>query len=193
MRDLPLIKEGTRVLLRDLPLIKEGTRVLLRDLPLIKEGTRVLLRDLLLIKEGTRVLLRDFTSYKQKWKDSQVLKQLTDRSYSVVSQGQVLRRTRRHLIPQVVPEDVDHPTTSVVPQTVPGDVYHPTASLPPQANLVEVDLQSVNSDPQEQETVTTKSGRLVKKSVWYKDYMFKIRKGGVGRCLVSVLPLPILK
>ena len=63
---------------------------------------------------------------------SQVLKQLTDRSFIVVSQGQVLRRSRRHLIPQVVPEDVYHPTTSLVPQAVPVDVYHPTASLPPQ-------------------------------------------------------------
>ena len=84
------------------------------------------------IKEGTSGLLRDFTSHKQKWKDAQVLKQLTDISYIAVSQGQVLRRTRRHLIPQVVPEDVDHPTTSLVPQAVPVDVYHPTASLPPQ-------------------------------------------------------------
>ena len=121
------------------------------------------------IKEGTSVLLWDFTSHEQKWKDAQVLKQLTDRSFSVVSQGHVLRRTRRHLIPHVVPEDVDRPTTGVVPQAVPVDVYHPTASLPPQANPVEVDNQSVNIDPQDQVTVTTKSGRLVKKPVWYED------------------------
>ena len=45
-------------------------------------------------KEGTRVLLRDLTSHKQKWKEAQVLKQLTDRSYSVVSDGQLLEAVK---------------------------------------------------------------------------------------------------
>ena len=48
-------------------------------------------RDLPAIKEGSPVLIRDFTSPKQRWKDAHVLKQLSDRSYNVSSQGHVLR------------------------------------------------------------------------------------------------------
>ena len=75
-------------------------------------------RDLPPIKEGSPILLRDFTSHKQKWKDAHMLKQLSDRSYSVVSQGQALRRNRKHLLTQdtVVHDDVDKPISTDDPQ-----------------------------------------------------------------------------
>ena len=77
--------------------------------------------------ESTRVFLWDFTYYMQKWIDVQVLKQLTDRSYRVVSQGQVLRRNCKHLLPQAVPVDVYHSTASLQPTTSHSvEVDHPT-------------------------------------------------------------------
>ena len=138
-----------------------------------------------------------------------MLKQLTDRSYSVVSQGQVLCRHRKHLLPQAIPVDVDHPTASLLPQAVPVDIDHPTASLlpqaipvdvdhptasllpqavpvdvsrstatlPPQAIPMKVDHPSAGIDQQDQETGTTKSGRLVKKPVCIKTTSLKLEKG----------------
>ena len=108
------------------------------------------------IKEGSPVLIRDLASHKQKWKNAHVLKQLSDRSYSVVSQGQVSRRNRKHLLTQdtVMYDDVDQPTTT-------DDPLNQVQSVP-------VDTQRTNADSSVQSTddvtqiVTTRSDRMIR-------------------------------
>ena len=101
-----------------------------------------------------------------------MLKQLTDRSYSVVSDGQLLRRNRRHLLLQAVPEDVDNQIANLPPQAAPIDVDHPTVTVLPQDTPVGIDQPVEDSVVQHPEPVATKSGRLVNKPVWHKDYNF---------------------
>ena len=101
-----------------------------------------------------------------------MLKQLTDRSHSVVSDGQLLRRNRRHLLPQAVPVDVDNQIANLPPQSAPIDVDRPTVTVPPQDTPVDIDQPVEDSVVQHPEPVATKSGRLVKKPVWHKDYNF---------------------
>ena len=121
-------------------------------------------RDLPPIKEGSPVLIRDFTSHKQKWKDAHVLKQLSDRSYSVVSQGQVLRRNRKHLLTRdtVMYDNADKPITT-------DDPLNQVQSVP-------VDSQGTNADSSVQSTddvthiVTTRSGLMIRPPKWQKDY-----------------------
>ena len=112
------------------------------------------------IKESSPVFVRDFTSHKQKWKDALVLKQLSDRSYSVVSQGQVLRRNRKHLLTQdtVMYDDVDKPITT-------DDPLNQVQSVP-------VDNQGTNADSSVLSTddvtqiVTTRIGRMISQPKW---------------------------
>ena len=119
-------------------------------------------RDLPPITEGSAVLIRGLPSYKQKWKDAHVLIQLSDRSHSVVSQGQVLRRNRKHLLTQdtVMYDDVDQPITAVDPLN--------------QVQSVPVDKQGTNADSSVQSTenvtqiVTTRS--MIRPPKWQKDY-----------------------
>ena len=115
------------------------------------------------IKQGSPVLIRDFTSHKQNWKDAQVLKQLCDRPYSVVSQGQVLRRNCKHLLTQdtVMYDDVDNPITT-------DDPLNQVQSVP-------VDNQGTNADSSVQsiddvtQIVTTRSGCMIRPPKWQKD------------------------
>ena len=118
------------------------------------------------IEEGSPVLITDFTSHKQKWKDAHVLKQLSDRSYSVLSQGQVLRRNRKHLLTQdtVMYDDVNKSITT-------DDPLNQVQSVP-------VDNQGTNADSSVQSTdnvtqiVTTRSGRMIRPPKWQKNYSF---------------------
>ena len=85
-----------------------------------------------------------------------MLKQLNDRSYSVFSQGQVLRRNRKHLLIQdtLMCDDVDKPITT-------DDPLNQVQSAP-------VDNQGTNADSIVQSTddvtqiVTTRSGRMIR-------------------------------
>ena len=121
-------------------------------------------RDLPTIKEGFPVIIRDFTLHKQKWKDAHMLKQLSDRSYSVVSQGQVSRRNRKHLLTQdtVMYDDVDKPIYTDDPlnqvQSVPVDNEGTNAG------------SSVQSTDDVTQIVTTRSDRMIRPPKWQKDY-----------------------
>ena len=88
-----------------------------------------------------------------------MLKQLTDRSYSVVSDGQLLRRNRRHMLPQAVPVDVDNQIANLPPEAAPVDVDRPTAtvSVAPQDTPVDIDPPIEDSVVQHPEPVATKS------------------------------------
>ena len=91
-----------------------------------------------------------------------MLKQLSDRSYVVVSQGQVLRRNRKYLLTQdtVMCDDVDQPITT-------DDPLNQVQSVP-------VDNQGTNADSSVQSTddvtqiVTTRS--MIRPPKWQKDY-----------------------
>ena len=92
------------------------------------------------------------------------MKQLSDRSYSVVSQGQVLRRNRKHLLTQDTGmyDNVDKPIST-------DDPLNQVQSVP-------VDNQRTNADNSVQSTddvtqiVTTRSGRMIRPPKWQKDY-----------------------
>lgn len=124
-------------------------------------------RDLPPIKEGTPVLVRDFTSHKRKWKDAQVYKQLTDRSYSVISQGEVLRRNRKHMIPQDTTTEVDNPITTDDPLNQDDTTVR---SVPVDHQEMKTDSSVRSADDNVTQTVTTRSGRLIKPPAWHKDY-----------------------
>ena len=93
-----------------------------------------------------------------------MLKQQSDRSYSVVSQGQVLRRNRKHLLTQdtLMYDDVDKPITM-------DDPLNQVQSVP-------VDNQGTTTDSSVQSTddvtliVTTRSGRMIRTPKWQKVY-----------------------
>ena len=93
-----------------------------------------------------------------------VLKQLSDRSYSVVPQGQALRRNRKHLLTQdtVMYDDVVKPIYTDVPLN--------------QVQSVPVDNEGANTDSSVQSTddvtqiITTRSGRMIRPPKWQKDY-----------------------
>ena len=112
-------------------------------------------KDLPPLKEGQSVLLRDYIQHKRAWKDAHVHKQLTDRSYSVLVDGDLLRRNRRHFIPQatVQPASVEEPPIDQTEQNEPDERpdERPDQPAPP--------------------AVTTRSGRLVKPPSWLRDYV----------------------
>ena len=82
-----------------------------------------------------------------------MLKQLTDRSYSVVSDGQLLGGDQRHILPQAVPVDVDNQIANLPPQAAPIDVDCPTVNMPPQDTPVGIDQPNEDSVVQHPETV----------------------------------------
>ena len=88
-----------------------------------------------------------------------------------MSDGQLLRRNRRHLLPQATPVDDDKQVANLPTQAAPIDVDRPTVTVPLQDTRVEIDQPIDDSVVQHPETVTTESGRLAKNPVWHVYFL----------------------
>ncbi|XP_067949645.1 uncharacterized protein [Watersipora subatra] len=61
------------------------------------------------LKIGEPVMLRDYRAHQRSWKEAQVHKTLSDRSYAVVCDGEMFRRNRRDLRPKLQVLDNNQP------------------------------------------------------------------------------------
>uniref|UniRef100_A0A3B3RV52 Gypsy retrotransposon integrase-like protein 1 n=1 Tax=Paramormyrops kingsleyae TaxID=1676925 RepID=A0A3B3RV52_9TELE len=125
-------------------------------------------KDLDMLKQGDPVRIQPFEPHKI-WRKGTVVEPIDLRSYSIqLDSGGVIRRNRRHLR-----RDHGTPRVSHQPETVvPDNTKHAgTADAQPQTSN-NVENQMKNTEQSHiPASVVTKSGRLIKKPQYLKDYI----------------------
>lgn len=107
-------------------------------------------RNLAPLNEGQPVLVRDWTTHRRNWKEAVVAKQLSDRSYAVNVNNDMLRRNRRDLQPRNV-EVTDNPE-------------------PPRNNPVENEPPNENPNPADAQQ-PRRSHRVRNPPSWLNDFV----------------------
>ena len=127
-------------------------------------------KDLPRLAEGDMVRIQPIRKQKQPWLKATVKTELPNRSYEVLTEkGGILRRNRRHLRRTKEAAVPDQSPTEI---TVPENVQQQQRELQPPSAQPE---NSTNVEPLEtaarSTTVTTRSGRMVKRPSYLNDYV----------------------
>lgn len=123
-------------------------------------------RDLPPLRQGQPVLVRDWQSHRRQWKDSVVEKQLSDRSYAVLVDDNLMRRNRRDIRPH--PDSPQHPALNNLRPSLTQDVEQPT---PDDVNIETVPDGGLHRTGAESAGSPRRSTRDRRPPAWLNDYV----------------------